>query len=56
MSNTVTFKQLLSSLNETFASLPDVRKGRNKHYSNGVEYYAHTAPSRLYSLSLASRA
>jgi hypothetical protein len=35
MSNPVTFKQLLSILNETFANLPDVRKGRNKHYSMG---------------------
>jgi hypothetical protein len=35
MSNPVTFKQLLSILNETFAHLPDVRKGRNKHYSIG---------------------
>jgi hypothetical protein len=35
MNNPVTFKQLLSILNETFTSLPDVRKGRNKQYSMG---------------------
>lgn len=32
MSNANTFNQLLSILNKSFSNLPDVRKGRNRHY------------------------
>ncbi len=32
MNNSVSFQQLLSILDTTFSDLPDVRKGRNRHY------------------------
>lgn len=32
MSNSVTFQQLLSILEKSFSDLPDIRKGRNRHY------------------------
>jgi hypothetical protein len=32
MSNSVTFKQMITILNESFDRLPDVRKGRNQQY------------------------